>query len=113
MTDLRSPLPAGNGFREFGGPRLCQHRCRRRERSAEQFACSPRCDCAVSFRQPHRSALSSALWDPVAGLVWVKTEADTFALSRACESETEWMASERDQTAKRALDALASCTNPR
>jgi Integrase core domain len=40
MTDLRSPFPAGNGFREFGGPRLCRYRRRRPERSAGQCACS-------------------------------------------------------------------------
>src|SRR5262245_58996900 len=38
MTDLRSRLPDGNGFRESGGPHLCPRPRRRPERSGRQLA---------------------------------------------------------------------------
>src|SRR5215831_14716545 len=59
-----SLFPVGNGFQESSRPPLCRSRRRRLERSAGQFACSPRCDCAVSFQRRRRSALGSVLLRP-------------------------------------------------
>src|ERR1700740_2907780 len=86
MTDLRSPFPAGNGFREFGGPRLCRYRRRSPERSAGQCACSPTLYCDVSFQGPRRSALWWGLWDPAGRPVRVKTAVGTFAWSAFYEN---------------------------
>src|SRR5262249_15582926 len=77
---------------KFGGPRPCRSRCRRPARSAVQSACSPMCDCAVSFQRPRRSVLSWVLWDLAVGPVWVKTAFDTFASSAAFENGSAWMA---------------------
>src|SRR5262245_15187679 len=89
MTDFLSPLLAGNGFRESVGQRLCRSRRQRLERSAGLFACSPRCDCAVSFQRRPRSALWSVLSGLAAEPVSVKTAVDIFAESASCESASE------------------------
>src|SRR6516162_3776907 len=89
MTDLPSQLQVGNGFRESGGPRPCRSQCRRPEPSAGQSACSPSCDCAVSFQRPRRLALCSVPLDLAVGLVWVKTADRTSASSAFCEIAAE------------------------
>ena len=87
--DLPIRVPDGNVLRESGGPHLCRCRRRRRQRSVEQFACNPRCDCAVSFRRPRQSVLASVLWGRADGLVWVRTAADTFVGPAFCENAAE------------------------
>src|SRR5215472_18264432 len=52
-----------------------------------QPACSPRCDCGVSFQRPRRLALCSAPLDLAVGLVWVKTADRTSASRRRPTAE--------------------------
>src|SRR5262245_51763532 len=113
MTDPRSPLPAENGFREFGGPRPCRCRARRPERSAEQFACSPICDCAVQFKGPHRSVLSSVRSDLAVGPVWVTTAVGIFAWSAFYENAAKLKVCGQWRIAVPVLDASLRCTNRR
>src|SRR5215470_14814909 len=71
-------------------------------RFAQQFACSPKCHCAVSFQGPRRSVLSSGLWDLADGLAWGKTAVGTFAGSTFYENAAESRSLRRWRTAKRA-----------
>src|SRR5438067_13320779 len=88
MTKLRSQLPAGNGFPQVGGPRLCRYRRRMPERSAGQCACSHTLNCGVSFQRPRRSVLWSVLWDPAGGPVRVKTRSEERRVGKECR--TRW-----------------------
>src|SRR5215470_13734139 len=110
MTVLPIRLPDGSVLRESDGQRLC--RCRRRmpRRFARQFACSPKCHCAVSFQGPRRSVLSSGLWDLADGLVWGKTAVGTFAGPTFNENAAESRSLTRWLTAKRAPAASVECT---
>ena len=112
MTDLPSQLPAGNGFLESGGPRPYRSQCRRPEPSAGQSACSPRCDCTVSFQRPRRLAVCSVPLDLAVGLVWVKTADRTSASSAFCEIAAESRASRPRPTAKHVPDASAGVHKP-
>src|SRR5215813_1786749 len=111
MTDLRSPLPAGNGFRESCGPRLCRCRRQKPERPAGRFACSPTLDYVVSFQRPHQSLLWLVLWGLVVELVWTRRVGGTSASSAFCGNAAESTVSRRPQTARHVPDASAACTN--
>src|SRR5262249_6679958 len=82
-------------------------------RFARQFACSPKCNCAVSFQGLRRSVLSSGLWDLADGLVWGKTALGTFAGSTFYENAAESRFLRRRPSAKHALAASVECTNRR
>src|SRR5438034_10294497 len=49
--DPRRPVPVGSDWRESFEPRLGRWGCRKPRPSVEQFADSPRWDCAASFGQ--------------------------------------------------------------
>src|SRR5262249_1395234 len=80
-------------------------------RFARRFACSPKCNCAVSFQGPRRSVLSSGLWDLADGLVWGKTALGTFAGSTFYENAAESRFLRRWPSAKHAVADSVECTN--
>src|SRR5262249_28683957 len=80
---------------------------------ARQFACSPKCHCAVSFRGPRRSVLSSGLWALADGDVWGKIAVGISAGPTFYENAAESRFLRRRPSAKHALAASLECTNRR
>src|SRR5438034_10941025 len=68
--DPRRPVPVGSDWRESYEPRLCRWGCRKPRQSVEQFADSPRSDCAASFGRRLQGVLCWVLWGPGLPLRW-------------------------------------------
>src|SRR6266481_6104056 len=68
--DHGSPVSVGSDWRESFEPRLCRWGYRKPRQSVEQFADSPRWDCAASFGQRLQGVLCWVLWGRAYPLRW-------------------------------------------
>src|SRR5262249_11261548 len=91
-TDLRSPLPAGNGFPEIRRTTSLSISMPKASAICCAIRLQPHVRLRRSFQRPRRSVLSWVLWGLAVGPVWVKTAFDTFASSAAFENGSAWMA---------------------
>src|SRR5881227_2994690 len=93
--DPRSPVPVGSDWRESFEPRLCRWGYRKPRQSVEQFADSPRWDCAASFGQRLQGVLCWVLLGRAYPCAGTRRAGDTFGSSKPGGGARESKVSER------------------